>query len=170
MRSREALLVAYDTQLRARVPERLPRGVRAERDGPLVRILGSEHGGFVGYGDLGGLDGPELDALIKRQIDVFGVRGERFEWKLHGHDSPLDLPERLRAAGFVPEPTETVMIAPVEAVAGPATRGGALVLREVVERADLDRVAELEAACGVMVTPVGSRMRCGLSAPSTLKD
>src|SRR4051795_951168 len=94
MRSREALLVAYDTQLRARVPERLPPGVRAEHDGPLVRILGSEHGGFVGYGNLGGLDGPELDALIKRQIDVFGERGERFEWKLHGHDRSLDLPER----------------------------------------------------------------------------
>ena len=47
-----------------------------------------------------------------------GFRGARepFEWKLHGHDRPADLPERLRAAGFVPEDMETVLIAPVSAI------------------------------------------------------
>src|SRR6476646_6403147 len=111
------LLAAYDTQLRDRVPARLPTGVRVEQDGPLVRFLGFTGGGFVCYRDLGGLDGAELDALIARQVDVFAAREERFEWKLHGHDLPTDLPERLRAAGFTPEEVETVEIAPVDAIA-----------------------------------------------------
>jgi GNAT superfamily N-acetyltransferase len=145
MVARDELLIAYDRQLRAHVPEPLPLGVHVERDGPLVRTLGLEHGGFVDYGDLAGLDGPELDALIERQIAVFSERGERLEWKLHGHDVPQDLPDRLRAAGLVPEPTETVMIAPTEVIASPSTLAGSLALREVVERADLDRIAALEA-------------------------
>ena len=146
MLTREELLFAYDTQLRARVPDHLPAGVEVEHDGPVARLLGLPSGGFVGYRDLVGLDGPQLDALIARQVVVFAERGERFEWKLHGHDRPSDLPHRLRAAGFVAEAAEAVMIGPAEAVGGPVMLGGELVLREVVERADLDRIAELEDA------------------------
>src|SRR6266540_4193972 len=76
--------------------------------GPLVRTIGLGRRGFVEYRDLGGLDGEELDTLIARQVRVFAERGEPFEWKLHGHDLPSDLPERLRAAGLVPEDAETV--------------------------------------------------------------
>jgi GNAT superfamily N-acetyltransferase len=140
------LLDAYDGQLRDRVPDRLPSGVWAERDGPLVRILGMKGGGFVGYRDLEGIEAAELDELIARQVRVFGDRGERFEWKLHGHDRPADLPERLRAAGFVAEERETVVIAAVGEVAGLPALPDGVVLREVVERADLDRIAELEEA------------------------
>src|SRR4051794_17973953 len=146
MLTREELLVAYDAQLRARVPDRLPAGVEVEHDGPLFRLLGLPSGGVVGYRDLAGLDGPELDALIARQVVAFAERGERFEWKLHGHDRPGDLPHRLRAAGFVAETVEAVMIGPADALGGPVRLGGELVLREVVERADLDRIAELEGA------------------------
>jgi GNAT superfamily N-acetyltransferase len=140
------LLLAYDAQLRDRVPERLPEGVTAERDGPLVRFVGFEGGGFVGYRDLAGIDGAELDALIARQVEVFADRGERFEWKLHGHDLPADLPERLRAAGFVPEEIETVVIAPVDAIAGDPLLPEGVSLREVVERADFDRIGAMEEA------------------------
>lgn len=140
------LLAAYDTQLRDRVPERLPAGVRVEQDGPLVRFLGFTGGGFVCYRDLGGLDGAELDALIARQVDVFAAREERFEWKLHGHDLPGDLPERLRAAGFTPEEVETVEIAPVDAIAGDPVLPDGASLREVVERADFDRITAMEEA------------------------
>jgi hypothetical protein len=140
------LLDAYDAQLRDRVPDRLPSGVRAEHDGPLVRLLGLKGGGFVGYRDLAGIEGAELDELIARQVRVFGDRRERFEWKLHGHDRPADLPERLRAAGFVPEERETVVIAAVADVAGSPALPDGVVLREVTERADLDRIAELEEA------------------------
>ena len=140
------LLAAYDAQLRDRVPERLPEGVTAERDGPLVRFVGFEGGGFVGYRDLAGLDGAELDALIARQVEVFADRNERFEWKLHGHDVPADLPDRLCAAGFVPEEIETVVIAPVDAIAGEPLLPDGVGLREVVERADFERIAAMEEA------------------------
>jgi GNAT superfamily N-acetyltransferase len=140
------LLAAYDAQLRDRVPDPLPRGVRVERDGPLVRFLGFTGGGFVGYRDLGGIEGEALDELIARQITVFAERGERFEWKLHGHDQPADLPERLRAAGFAPDEIETVVIAPVESIAGVPLLPEGVSLREVVDRSDFDRIAAMEEA------------------------
>src|SRR5581483_185042 len=140
------LLAAYDSQLRGRLPDRLPPGEHAERDGPVVRFTGGAGGGWVLYRDLGGLEGEALDELIARQVRVFADRGERFEWKWHGHDLPSDLPERLRAAGFVAEDRETVVIAPVAAVGGPVVLPDGVSLRRVVDRADFDRIAELERA------------------------
>src|SRR5213594_1191713 len=102
-----SLLAAYDSQLRGRLADRLPEGVPAERDGPLLRLVGSKQGGFVDYRDLAGLEGGAVDELIARQVRVFAGRGDRFEWKLHAHDRPADLAQRLRAAGFVPEDVET---------------------------------------------------------------
>jgi GNAT superfamily N-acetyltransferase len=140
------LLPAYDTQLRGQLPDRLPEGVRVEQDGPLLRHVGMKHGGFIDYRDLGGLDGAELDELIARQVQVFAERGQRFEWKLHAHDRPPDLAERLLAAGFVPEDVETVVIAPVAAVAAEPCLPAGVQLREVSDRVDLDRIAAMEAA------------------------
>ena len=138
------LLAAYDSQLRDRVPATLPAGVTVERDGPLLRFLGFPHRGFVCYRDLGGIEGEQLDELIARQVRLFSERGEAFEWKAYGHDLPPDLPERLRAAGFVPEDTETVVIAPVEVVAGEPRLPEGVSLREVTTRTDFDRLAAME--------------------------
>jgi hypothetical protein len=141
-----SLLAAYDSQLRGRLADRLPEGVHAERDGPLLRLVGSKQGGFVDYRDLAGLEGGAVDELIARQVRVFAERGDRFEWKLHAHDRPADLAQRLRAAGFVPEDVETVVIAPVAGVAGEPRLPEGVSLREVSDRTDLDRIAELEQA------------------------
>jgi GNAT superfamily N-acetyltransferase len=138
------LLAAYDAQVRDRVPDPLPRGVAVEQDEPLVRFLGVAGRGFVVYRDLGGLEGADLDELIARQVKVFAERGERFEWKLHGHDRPIDLSHRLCAAGFVPEETETVVIAPVADIVGEARLPEGVSLREVTARADFERIAALE--------------------------
>src|SRR5215472_12873552 len=140
------LLAAYDGQVRDRIPDPLPRDVTVERDGPLLRFFGLGGRGFVVYRDLGGLDGEDLDELIARQVHVFAQLGERFEWKLHGHDRPRDLPLRLRAAGFVPEETETVVIAPVAQIARDVQLPDAVSLREVTSRSDLERIARLEQA------------------------
>jgi GNAT superfamily N-acetyltransferase len=120
--------------------------MRVEKDGPLLRWVGGKNGGFIDYRDLGGLDGAELDELIARQVRVFAERGERFEWKLHAHDKPVDLAQRLLAVGFVPEEMETVVIAPVSSVAGEPLLPDGVELREVSERADLDRIAAMEEA------------------------
>jgi len=140
------MLAAYDNELRGRTSTVLPAGAEAAVDGPLVRITGFAGGGFVGYRDLGGLEGAELDALIARQVAVFAGRSESFEWKLHGHDLPADLPERLRAAGFVPHETETVVIASIADVAGPVALPPGVALREVTGRADFERIAAMEDA------------------------
>ena len=159
------LLAAYDAQLRGVLPDRLPKGVQVERDGPLLRYLGFGWGGFVDYRDLGGLEGSELDELIARQVRVFADRGERFEWKLHAHDLPTDLAERLYAAGFVPEDVETVVIAPVAVVATEPRLPEGVTLREVSERADLDRVdsARNEHVPGQVGAPRSRRPRGGTS-------
>ena len=141
-----ALLAQYDRQLRGVLPEPLPEGLHVERDGPLLRYTGSPHGGWVDYRDLGGLDGADLDDLIARQVRVFAERGESFEWKLHGHDLPADLADRLRAHGFVPEDRETVVIAPLALVASEPVLPEGVRLREVTERADFDRIAAMEHA------------------------
>jgi GNAT superfamily N-acetyltransferase len=139
------LLLAYDSQLRGRVPDPLP-GETIERDGPLLRVSGSVGQGFVFYRDLGGIEGAALDELIARQVRAYAERAERFEWKCHGHDLPSDLPERLLAAGFVPEDTETVVIASVADIAGEPRLPDGVSLREVTERAELERIAGLEEA------------------------
>src|SRR5262249_45627193 len=77
---------------------------------------------------------------------IFAERGDRFEWKLHGHDLPVDLPERLRAAGFVPEEQETIVIAPVAAIAAPPVLPDGVTLREVTDRPDFERIGAMEQA------------------------
>src|SRR6266516_618659 len=144
-RDAAALLRAYDAQLRGHVPDPLPDGVRVERDGPVLRFVGLAGGGMVEYRDLDGLEGLELDGLIARQVRFFAERSEPFEWKLHGHDLPADLPERLRAAGLAAEDVETVVIAPV-AVGGGVRLPEDVTLREVREREDLERIAAMEEA------------------------
>ncbi|TYB38146.1 GNAT family N-acetyltransferase [Micromonospora sp. AP08] len=138
---------AYDTQIRPEIPDPLPAGVTVDRDGPLVRILGLDHRGFITYRTLDGLTGAELDALIARQVEFFRARGEGAEWKLNGHDEPADLGDRLRAAGFVPEDLETVVVGPVAALAAavPVLPEGVR-LREVTSREDLERIAAMEEA------------------------
>lgn len=139
-----ALLSAYDAQLRVHVHDRLPDRVRVERDGPLLRTAGFGDRVFVEYCDLDGLDGAELDELIARQVRIFAERGESFEWKLHGHDRPVDLPDRLRAAGLEPEDMETVLIAPVSAIGIEASVPDGVVVREVSETPDLERIGQME--------------------------
>src|SRR5438477_642904 len=51
--SQDDLLRAYDRQLRGQSPARLPAGVRVERDGPLLRMIGFGGRGMVEYRDLG---------------------------------------------------------------------------------------------------------------------
>lgn len=77
---------------------------------------------------------------------VFAERGQSFEWKLHGHDRPADLSERLRAAGFVPEEMETVVVGRVEEMAVEPVLPEGVVIREVREWSDLAGIQQLEEA------------------------
>ena len=138
------MLAAYDAELRAYVPSKLAPTEVLERDGPLLRFMRDSGQGWVLYRDLGGLDGAALDALIARQVTIFRERGQRFEWKQHGHDLPVDLPARLQAAGLVPEEQETVLIGAVDALVGSPVLPDGVALREVRDRLDLERIALME--------------------------
>jgi hypothetical protein len=140
------LLARYDAQLRAVVPDPMPEGLRVERDGPILRFIGLGEGSGIFYRDLGGLGGAGLDELIARQVQVFADRRGSFEWKLHAHDRPADLAERLIAHGFVPDDQETVLIASVDDVTGEVGALDGASLREVSERDDLDRIGAMEEA------------------------
>jgi GNAT superfamily N-acetyltransferase len=135
------LLARYDEQLRGSAEA---EAAPADTDGPLVRVHYPRRG-FVSYRSLDGLSDSEVDALIERQIAHFAALGQAFEWKQRGHDKPADLPQRLLAAGFVPEPTETVVIGEAAALAHEPVLPDGVSLRAVDDRADFERIAAMEA-------------------------
>ncbi|MFF1835313.1 GNAT family N-acetyltransferase [Streptomyces sp. NPDC058231] len=144
MTDTKGLLAAYDEQMRG-VSPRPPAGVVHEQDGPLVRTVGQFRGFISAPRDVG-VRGAELDELIARQRDHFAARGESVEWKTRGHDLPADLPERLCAAGFVPEDEETILIGLTEDVASPPVLPDGVALRRVTQPADMHRIAAMESA------------------------
>jgi GNAT superfamily N-acetyltransferase len=137
-----ALLAAFDAQARAEPPNP-PPGVWHEHDGPLLRVVGQVRG-FISAPRDTGLRGADLDGLIARQRDYFAARGEPVEWKTYDYDEPADLPDRLRAAGFVPEDPETVVIALTTAIAAEPVLPGGVVLRQVTADADMRRIGAME--------------------------
>ncbi|MFJ4630710.1 GNAT family N-acetyltransferase [Streptomyces sp. NPDC088847] len=141
----QTLLAAYDDQLRG-TPPIPPAGVTYEKDGPLLRTVGQFRGYVSGPRDLG-VRGRELDELIARQRDFFAARGESVKWRTRSHDTPPDLAARLRAAGFVPEERETVLVGRSEelALAEPVLPDG-VAIRRITAEADLRRLGAVQSA------------------------
>ena len=138
----EVLLRTYDEQMRGLSHVGRP-GITIEEDGPLRRVAGQFRGFVTGPRDLG-VDGAELDALIARQREFFAARGEAVEWKTRGHDLPADLTARLRAAGFVPEDQETVLIGVAADLAADPVLPDGVSLRQVTADADMRAIAAME--------------------------
>jgi hypothetical protein len=63
----DELLHAYDDQLRT--DAEVARALDVRREGPLLWAV-FDHGGFVSYRDLGGLDGKALDDLVERTREI----------------------------------------------------------------------------------------------------
>ncbi|MFE4977078.1 GNAT family N-acetyltransferase [Kitasatospora sp. NPDC056651] len=101
------VLALFDDRIRRNAPP--DPGTRIERDGVVVRQVGSQYSwnGVV----WSGLDEAGADAAIAAQVRHFAELGLEFEWKAYSHDGPADLGARLLAAGFVPEPDEALMVA-----------------------------------------------------------
>lgn len=98
-----AVRAAADRQLRRDVQP--SGGATVERDGAVTRVIGAGWSGVV-WSDLTTAD---ADAVIRREITRFGATS--WEWKHYSGDQPEDLGRRLRDAGFVSDPPETVMVA-----------------------------------------------------------
>jgi len=130
------LLRAYDAQLR--LDAEMLDARSWHRHGPLVRgVFG--RGGFVSYRDLGDPSGAGIDRLIAATVAWFRDETDvpSFEWKTRGHDLPADLPDRLVAHGFRPEPAETVMVGRAAALDRPVDLPAGITVRRAGERGDL---------------------------------
>lgn len=140
----ERLRSLYDAQLRSE-GEILPAGTHVESDGPVLRLVGGFRGFIAAPADLGP-PGPALDALVRRQRDYFAARGEVVEWKTRGHDRPPELIGILQAAGFVPEPTETVLIGTTARIAAdaPVAPAEGAAMRRTDDADDMARIADME--------------------------
>jgi len=152
------VLALFDRDMREGAQPDGP-GARVERIGGVVRQISDEHGwNGVVWSDL---DETSADKAIAEQVAYYTGLSREFEWKLYGHDLPFDLGERLRAAGFTPEPEETLMIAEVADLTLDADEPEGIRFLPVTDRAGVDLVADVhEKAFGTD----GSRMRRQLLA------
>jgi len=135
------LLAAYDEQVRRRPVRDTPDDV-VEQAGGVVRVISATGWSGVVYADLTGRD---PDAAIAAQIERFPGA---WEWKHHSHDAPSGLPERLLAAGFVAEETETLMVADLERVTLDAPPPPGIDLRAVGADGVADLLAVHDAVFG----------------------
>jgi GNAT superfamily N-acetyltransferase len=156
-----AVLALFDRDMREGAQPDSP-DARVERVGGVVRQVSSARGwNGVVWSDL---DETNADEVIAGQIAHFSGLGREFEWKLYGHDLPVDLGERLRSAGFTAEPEETLMIAEVAALDLDARPPEGVRLLPVTDASGVDLVADVhEKAFGTD----GSRLRHQLLARLT---
>ncbi|MFF1301955.1 GNAT family N-acetyltransferase [Streptomyces sp. NPDC058307] len=135
-----AVLALFDRNMREGAQPDGP-GARVERVGRVVRQVAADHGwNGVVWSDL---DEASADKAIAEQIAHYTGLGIEFEWKLYGHDLPVDLGERLRAAGFTPEPEETLMIAEVADLTLDIEPPEGIRFLPVTDRAGVDLVADV---------------------------
>jgi len=89
----------------------------------------------------------ETASAIAAQAEFFRSIGQEVEWKVYGHDLPSNLTAELELAGFVPQETETFMVAEFDdlALGGQAARGS-LEVRRVLDDAGFDDY--IAATCG----------------------
>jgi GNAT superfamily N-acetyltransferase len=135
-----AILALFDRDMREGAQPDSP-SARIERTGRVVRQVSSEHGwNGVVWSDL---DETTADAVIAEQIAHYRGLGLEFEWKLYGHDLPVDLGARLRAIGFEPRPEETLMVGEVADVILDAEPPEGIRILPVTDQAGVDLVADV---------------------------
>ncbi|MER7930417.1 GNAT family N-acetyltransferase [Streptomyces sp. NPDC096057] len=162
-----SVLALHDRDLRERARPDGP-GARVERVGGVVRHVADGHGwNGILWSDL---DAAEADAVIAEQIAFFTGLGRDFEWKLYGHDLPTDLGQRLTAAGFTPEPQETLMVGEIAELALDAELPDGVRLLAATDLAGVDMVADVhEKAFGTDSSRLRARLLDQLAAdPDTV--
>ncbi|MGW6686085.1 GNAT family N-acetyltransferase [Streptomyces sp. NPDC054961] len=141
------LRAEFDTQMR-REAQPDTADARVERAGAVVRQIVPGTGGAMVLWS--GLDERTADAAIAEQVAFFtelAAQGEvpdaEFEWKLYDYDRPADLGDRLRAAGFVAEPAETLLIGRTADLArGTVRPPEGITLRVVTDEEGVDLMME----------------------------
>ncbi|MDF6017819.1 GNAT family N-acetyltransferase [Streptomyces sp. JH34] len=149
-------LALFDHEMREHARPDSP-GTHVERVGGVVRQTG-------GADDWNGVvwTAPDLspgraESEIAAQVEHYTARGlGEFEWKLYGHDRPAGLGGLLTAAGFEAEPSETLLVAPVEGRSASVELPEGVRLRDVTDAAGVELMVRAhELAFGTD----GSRLR-----------
>ena len=150
---RDALLAAFDAQIR--------RG--AGNDDGVVRTVSAADGwSGVTWSDL---DGRDADAVIAAQIARFAGRPGPWEWKHYSYDRPADLPQRLVAAGFIPEPAEALLVAEIADLALDTPPPAGVELRQVLDAAGAAALVSVhDEVFGDDHAAVGRALLAGLAA------
>lgn len=160
MPSSRELRDRYDAEMR-RDPPTGP-GLRVERQGPLVRLVGEEI--QIVYSDL--TEGAAA-AIVAQEAASLRASPHGGEWKVFGHDRPSDLESLLAAAGFEPGPPETLLVydlhqGPIDGPVPPGVR-----LRRVEDEAGAEDAARAsERAFGVSIGRSAARYRAWVGDPT----
>ncbi|MEU2424202.1 GNAT family N-acetyltransferase [Streptomyces sp. NPDC007851] len=161
------VLALYDRDMREGARPDGPNA-RVERVGAVVRHVADAEGwnGVL----WSALDETTADAAIAEHVEFFRGLGHEFEWKLYGHDLPCDLGARLVAAGFRPEPEETLMFAETAGLGVDAGPPDGVRLVPVTDAAGVDLVVDVhEKAFGTDGARLRHRLRAQLAArPDTV--
>ncbi len=133
----DAVLAAFTEQVR-RSPRADGPDCVIERDDRVTRRVSAGDGwnGVL----WSGLDSTDADEVIAAQVRRFAGAPGSWEWKHYSYDRPADLPDRLRAAGFTPQPPETLLIAEIADLPLDVPPPEGVRLRAVVDEADVAAV------------------------------
>ena len=163
---RQAVLAAFDEQIRQRPETQAPDG-HVDHDEGVIRIV-SDGGGWTGV-TWCDLDPVSADAVIAAQISRFAERSSPWEWKHYSYDRPADLSERLVAAGFTPAPTEALLVAEIANLTLDVPPPPGIELRAVIDRQDVEALVSVhDAVFGEDHSALGKTLLAGLAQqPST---
>ena len=136
-----AVLAMFDEQIRRHPTAEAP-GERVEGDDAVVRVIAGEgERNVVTWSEL---DEATADAAIAAASERFTLLGIRaWEWKHYSYDRPADLPRRLLAAGFTPDPAEALMIAEIGDLALDVPPPDGVELRPVTDAHGVDALVRV---------------------------
>lgn len=137
---RHAVLAAFDEQIRRHPEAEAPDG-HVERDEGVIRVV-SGGAGWTGV-TWCDLDQASADAVIAAQIGRFAELSRPWEWKHYSYDQPADLSERLLAAGFTREPTETLLVAEIAGLTLDVPPPPGVELRAVTDRQGVEALVSV---------------------------
>ncbi|MEU6129902.1 GNAT family N-acetyltransferase [Saccharopolyspora sp. NPDC047091] len=138
------LLAAYDDQLRT--DAEIPGASAVTRLGPLRLATYAGGRGFVTCRDLGGADAEQVRRLVDQVLAHYRADPaiERVEWKTRGHDRAPGLHDALLAAGFIPDPPESIMLGAVRSLIADVPLPAGVALRRVTAEPDVRAMCAMQ--------------------------
>ena len=142
---RDAVLVAYDREVRCRPQSDDPR-YSFGWDGAVYRMLGPGSEAYENCVLFSDLNAHDAQSAIDRQVAYFEQLGHAFEWKLHAHDNPADLATRLTGTGFSAEPEETLVVSDLQQPVAHCSPPAGVVFSELHDPDEFGVIADVEFA------------------------